>query len=194
MAGEWWPGIREGDLVAYLSDAEHSRLLSAMDETEVAAGQAILHRGSPSRSLLLVEAGEVVVVGEALGESVVVATLGPGSVFGEVGFVDGQPRTHDVCAKTDCRLRRLTRDALLVLAREEGPLFAKVVIGLAELLAARFRAASAELAPLRAFAAGLDEPMEGDVAFDEVEEELPEAALQMLRELARSAGKDAAGV
>ena len=48
-----------------------------------------------------------------MGEDVVLATLGPGCVVGEVGFVDGQPRTHDVRARTACRLRRLTRERLL---------------------------------------------------------------------------------
>jgi CRP-like cAMP-binding protein len=185
--------MRQGDLVAYLSDEEQARLLAAMDETAVGAGEPILHKDSPSRSLLLVAEGQVEVLDEALGESVVLARLGPGSVFGEVGFVDGRPRTHDVWAKTDCRLRRLTRETLLSLAREDATLFAKLVIGLAELLAARFRSAVRELEPLRAFGATLEEPMEG-AAFDEVEEELPESALEMLRELAKRPGKDAAGI
>jgi CRP-like cAMP-binding protein len=185
--------MREGELVAYLGDEERARLLAVMDATAAAAGEAILHKGSPARSLLLIEEGEVDIVDAAGGEGVVLATLGPGSVFGEVGFVDGLPRTHDVWARTDCRLRRLTRDSLLALAQEDAPLFAKVVIGLAELLAARFRDAVRELEPLRAFAATLEEPME-DVSFDEVEEELPESAMEMLRELARSGGKDAAGI
>ena len=194
MSGTWWPESRGKDLIAYLNDDEHARLLACMEPTSVAAGEPILHKDSPSRSLLLIESGEVDVIEQSLGETVVLATLGPGRVVGEVGFLDGRPRTHDVRARTDCQLRRLTRDHLLDLARGDTTLFAKVVIGLAELVADRFRSAVQELEPLRAFARTLSEPMEASADFDEIDEPIPESALEMLRDLARHPGKDAAGV
>lgn len=197
MAGGWWPQSRSGDLVGYLDAPEHERLLAAMEPARAAAGDTILTKGSPSRSLLLVEDGEVEIVDEAMGEAVVLATVGPGGVVGEVGFVDGQVRTHDVRARTACRLRRLTRERLLDLVKNEPALFAKLTIALAELLARRFRAMVEELEPVRAFAASLKEPMEPDLpaaGFDEIDEPLPESAMELIREFARKAGKDAAGV
>jgi hypothetical protein len=98
--------------------------------------------------------------------------VGPGGVVGEVGFVDGAPRTHHVRAGTACRVRRLTRDALLALAQADPPLFTKVAIGLAELMARRFRTVLSELEPVRAFAATLGEPEEDGI--DDVEEPAPE--------------------
>lgn len=196
MAGGWWPEARKGDLVAYLSDEEHERLLAAMESARAGAGDVILTKGSPARSLLLLVEGELEIVDEALGQSVVLASVGPGGVVGEVGFVDGQARTHHVRARTDCRLKRLTRERLLGLAHEDPALFAKLTIALAELLAARFRSMVRELEPLRAFAASLGEPMEheGPASFDAIDEPLPESALEMLREVGRLAGKDLAGV
>jgi CRP-like cAMP-binding protein len=182
--------------VGYLDAQEHDRLLAAMEPAAALAGDVILTKGSPSRSLLLVEAGELEIVDEAVGEAVVLATIGPGGVVGEVGFVDGRARTHNVRARSDCRLRRLTRERLLELVKDDPALFAKLTIALAELLARRFRAVVQELEPVRAFAASLQEPMEHEapVGFDEIDEPLPESAMEMLRDVARRAGKDVAGV
>ncbi len=201
MAGSWWPEVRAGHLVGYLSDDEHERLLAATAPVTAPAGGTILTKGSPSRSLLFVEEGEVEIVDESMGDLLVLATVGAGGVVGEVGFVDGRARTHNVRARTSCRLRRLTRESLLDLVKNDPGLFAKLTIALAELLAERFRSALTELEPVRAFAASLREPMEpieigdgGAADFDEIDEPLPEAALELIRDVARKTRKDLAGV
>jgi CRP-like cAMP-binding protein len=197
VAGSWWPEVRQGHLVGYLTEEEHQRLLAATEPATAAGGDIILTKGSPSRSLLFVEEGEVEILDESLGEALVLATVGPGGVVGEIGFVDGHARTHDVRARTPCRLRRLTRDGLLELVKNDTALFAKLTIALAELLAERFRSALAELAPVRAFAVSLREPMdalEAPADFDEIDEPLPEAALELIRNFARKPQKDLAGV
>lgn len=201
MSGAWWPRRREGDLVSYLDEAEHARLMAATEAASLPEGHVILHKGGPARSLILVEQGTLEVVEETLGAAVVLASIGPGGVVGEVGFVDGHARTHDVRAGSACRVRRLTREAFLALVRDDALLFAKLSIALGELLAARFRATVSELEPVRAFAAALREPESlGDAAqagpatsFDEIDEPLPEAALGLLRDVARRAAQGAAG-
>lgn len=179
MTQGWWPRLRGAELVAYLDDEEHDRLLAAAELASVGPGEPILSKGSPSRSLLFIDQGEVEIVEESLGEEVVLATLGPGSVVGEVGFIDGEPRTHDVRARGACRLRRLTREKLLELVRDDPTLFAKLSLALAEILARRFRVALAEFEPLRSFAASLGQPLTGDTDpagdYDEIEADLPEA-------------------
>jgi CRP/FNR family transcriptional regulator, cyclic AMP receptor protein len=196
VSSGWWPRARTGDLVEYLDAKEYESLLAAMEPGASKAGDKLLTKGGPSRSLLIVEEGELEIVDQAMGEALVLATIGPGGVVGEVGFVDGQVRTHDVRARTDCRLRRLTRDRLLDLVRNEPALFAKLTIALAELLARRFRAVVRELEPVRAFAASLREPLEdaGPATFDEIDEPLSESAMELIREVGRRSGKDAAGL
>jgi CRP-like cAMP-binding protein len=198
MTADWWPQARTGDLVGYLTDDEHERLLAATEAAAVAPGDLVLRRGSPSRSLILVEEGELEVFDPSLGASAVLATVGAGGVVGEVGFVDGRPRTQDVRARTACRLRRLTRERLLALKSDQA-LFAKLTIGLAELLAMRFRYAVQELEPVREFVAGLQEPLDTDAGpaasdFDEIDEPLPEDAVAVLRKVARRSRKDLAGL
>jgi CRP-like cAMP-binding protein len=217
VSAVWWPEARTGELVAYLDDGEHARLLAVTEVAEAGAGDFLLHKGSPSRSVLLVEDGEIEIVDESMGETVVLGRVGPGGVVGEVGFLDGQIRTHHVRAFTACRVRRLTREGLLALAGVEPLLFAKVSIGLAGLVARRFRSALEELDPLRSFAASLGDPEEnaagaadakgagpsaadagdadeGPIEYDEIDDPLLDQALDVLRELARRPGKDLAGV
>jgi CRP-like cAMP-binding protein len=199
VEASWWPEARKGDLVAYLNDDENSRLLEAMEVCRAADGDLVLQKGSPSRSLLLVEEGRLEVFDESMGEPVILASVGPGGLVGEVGFVDGLARTHHVRARGDCLLRRLTRDALLELVKDDPVLFAKLTIALARLIARRFRSAVQELEPVRAFAASLHEPLDledGAAGFDEIEEALPETeeaapesaeAVRILKRAARKA-------
>jgi len=193
----WWPRRRAGDLVGYLDDDEHARLLAATEAATLPAGHVVLHKGGPARSLLLVEEGVLEVCEESLGETLVLASVGPGGVVGEVGFIDGYARTHAVRAGVPTRVRRLTREGFLSLVAGDPMLFAKLSVALGELLAARFRGAIAELEPVRAFAAALHEPLAFEepqpASFDELDEPLPESALALIRDVARRAAKEAAG-
>ena len=218
MAAVWWPEARAGELVAYLDDVELSRLLAVTEVAEAGAGDFLLHRGSPSRSILLVEDGEIEIIDESMGETVVLGRVGPGGVVGEVGFLDGEPRTHHVRAGTACRVRRLTREGLLALGEVEPRLLAKVTLALAGLLARRFRQALDELEPLRSLAMSLADPEQipprkreqpsadgapaehlaghddSPVEYDEIDDPLLDQALDVLRELARRHPTDLAGV
>ena len=173
-----------------------------MEPCTAAEGDVVFQKGGPSRSLLLVEEGRLEVFDQALGGDVVLATIGPGEVVGEVGFIDGQTRTYNVRARGDCRLHRLTREGLLHLVKDDPQLFAKLTIALARLVAQRFRAAVDELEPVRAFAASLREPEDlsapANEGFDEIDEPLPEGdpaepdaleAVKLIKDVARKGRK-----
>lgn len=206
----WWPERRKG-LARFLDEGELARFHAVTEVATVAAGAVVLHKGAPSRSVLLIEAGELHVIEEQLGEPRVLAVMGPGDVAGELGFVDDWPRTQDVRAGTECRLRRLTREKLVGLATSEPVVFGKVVTGLAVILADRFREVAAELAPVRGFAASLDEPMEvadppeggasgalqsrhEDDMYDAVDAGDTDAAVDMLRQIMEKARRGFAGL
>jgi CRP-like cAMP-binding protein len=204
----WWPRVRGGELAGTLTDAEHKRFLGALEPCSAAAGDLVFQKGSPSRSLLIVEDGQLEVFDESMGEALVLGTVGPGGVVGEVGFLDGCPRTHHVRARAACRLLRLTRESLMGFATSDPALFAKLTVALAQLVAGRFRSAVEELEPVRAFAASLRDPLELDPGtFDEIDSPLPEEdpaaaappaerAVKVLTQVARKSRKkgSAAGV
>lgn len=79
--------------------------------------QAILTEGETSSELLLIHSGEAGVVGQDLtGQPVKLATVGPGTVMGEIGLVRDMPRTATVIALTPVEVFALPREAFLRLS------------------------------------------------------------------------------
>ena len=155
MGGTWWPALRAGELIAYLTEDELERLNDVTVPVMAEPGDVIFYKGAPSKSLVIVEEGEVEAFEESGGRVLVLGSAGAGSVMGEVGFLDGRPRSNHVRASTACRLRKLTREQLLQLADEDAVLFAKLIISVAGLLATRYRGVVAELEPVRALVASV---------------------------------------
>jgi CRP-like cAMP-binding protein len=78
----------------------------------------IVQAGDPGSGLFVVVSGEVAV--ERGGA--VIALLGPGSCFGELALLDGQPRSATVRAQGEVACLGLGRDAFLDLVAEEPEL------------------------------------------------------------------------
>jgi len=151
----WWPTARSGELVRYLSEEEYVRLLDDTIPVSAEPGDVIFFKGAPSNSLVLGVEGELEVFEESRGKMVVLGTVPAGSVVGEVGFLDGRPRTRHVRARTTADLRKITREGFLELLNLEPLLFAKLMVAMSELLATRYRTVVEELEPVRALAASL---------------------------------------
>jgi CRP-like cAMP-binding protein len=183
VAGNWWLVARQGELVGYLTEEEYVRLLDDTMPIRAEPGDVIFFKGAPSTSLVFVVEGELEVFEESKGRVHVLGTVTAGSVVGEVGFLDGRPRTRHVRAKTACDLRKITRDAFLALLTDAPALFAKVTIALSELLASRYRTMVEEMEPVRALAASLRH------AGDETPR-TSQQAVEILKKLAPGAGSD----
>jgi CRP/FNR family transcriptional regulator, cyclic AMP receptor protein len=106
--------------------------------------------------------GELEVFEESKGRMIVLGTVPAGSVVGEVGFLDGRPRTRHVRAKSACELRKITREGFVELLNVAPILFAKMMVALSELLAGRYRMVTEELEPVRALAASLRDIQKAD--------------------------------
>ena len=88
------------------------RLLAPM---HVAAGTVLIEEGVTSTGYMaLVLEGEAVVHNaiEGTDQSVVLSEIGAGAVFGELGILDGKPRSATVTAVTDMDIAVLDRVAL----------------------------------------------------------------------------------
>src|SRR6185436_10075740 len=59
MPGTWWPALRAGELIAYLTDDELQRLHAVTVPVLAEPGDVIFYKGAPSKSLIIVEEGEV---------------------------------------------------------------------------------------------------------------------------------------
>lgn len=119
-----------------------SRLLVRED---YAQGAQIVTQGSQADHVYFLTRGRVgVYLGLPSGDRYRIATMGPGSVFGEMALVDAQPRTADVDAETAVTCFALPTDAL----READALRSLLVERLARDLAARLRRTDIEIMAL----------------------------------------------
>jgi len=111
------PGDRNQDAIerfravpifAACSDAELAEIDRVADEVHVEAGRTIMRQGDLGQELAVVIEGEVEVVRDGSR----IATLGPGSYFGEIALLDSLTRTASVNAVTDVVLEVIDRRGL----------------------------------------------------------------------------------
>jgi CRP/FNR family transcriptional regulator, cyclic AMP receptor protein len=92
-------------LFAGLSKADLDSLLARARVEHYPAGRKIFEKGAPGRSMMAIIRGSVrISASSAVGRELVLAILQPGEIFGEIALLDGQRRTADATAVTDCEL------------------------------------------------------------------------------------------
>jgi uncharacterized membrane protein len=102
--------------------------------------------GDRGDTMYVVEDGQVAVTAPGThGDHVLLDTLGPGGIFGELSLLDGGPRSATVRAVTDCTLLALPREAFHAFLRQRPD----VAIAVLQVLGARQRASTAALRGLR---------------------------------------------
>jgi di/tricarboxylate transporter/CRP-like cAMP-binding protein len=114
--------LRNVPLFAELPRDVLARLVSELEELELAAGQMVFSQGEPGDALFVVTSGAVEVREERGGPTQRVAILGPGDCVGEMALVTGDPRSATVVTLADTRLLRLEKDRFRALS-ERHPVF-----------------------------------------------------------------------
>ncbi len=99
--------LEQVDLFGTFSTAELDTLAENMTTAPFVRGSKITRQGRIAHWLYLIVSGEAEVWVEDGGVRKFVATLHPGSVFGEMGMMTGEPRRATVMAKTDVECFRL---------------------------------------------------------------------------------------
>jgi CRP/FNR family transcriptional regulator, cyclic AMP receptor protein len=97
-------------LLGRLSRSEIDTLLTYTRVVRYQAGREIFAKGSPGDSMMAVLRGTVKISSlSSTGKETVFNTINPGETFGEFAFLDGEERSADAIAKTDCELLVLNR-------------------------------------------------------------------------------------
>lgn len=112
------------------------------------AGSTVFRQGDASHTsyMLLVLSGEVSVeTADARAGQVAISVLGPGNIIGEMGLLDGSPRSATCTASSAVQAGGLSRKALERLIEEHPRIGAKLMVGLSKRLADRLRAMSEQL-------------------------------------------------
>lgn len=94
--------LADVDLLRTLSPDELTRLAGDVRSAPYAAGETLFRQGDAGDTVGVVSSGRVaVLVSAAGGPAVRVAELGPGSVFGEMSLLTGEPRSATIQAEAD---------------------------------------------------------------------------------------------
>jgi CRP-like cAMP-binding protein len=96
-------------LFSQLTRKDLTRLGRAVVERKYKSGETIVKEGEQAVAFFMISKGKVEATSGGGKKSVVLATLGPGSVFGEMALLDGMPRNATVKAVTDTECLVLSR-------------------------------------------------------------------------------------
>lgn len=123
------------------------------------AGAVLLKEGdqSPNSYMLLVLTGDVTVeMNDPLSnQGVEVSVLGPGSLLGEMGLIDGEARSVSCVAASAVQAGGLSRKALERLIDLHPKVAARLMVAIAKRLSDRLRAAGQQLAMMSTMAGQL---------------------------------------
>src|SRR3984893_10206524 len=134
--------LRNHPLFREFPPAVIEELGTYMTRRSVRRGATIFAKGDPGTALIAVLWGSVKIsVSTSGGHEAVLNIINPGQVFGEIALLDGQPRTADAVAMSDCELMVIDRRDFIPFLRREPD----VAIKLIEALCARIRRTSAHV-------------------------------------------------
>jgi CRP/FNR family transcriptional regulator, cyclic AMP receptor protein len=114
--------LRSVPLFRALSDSQLGSVLRSAHGADFGPGATIVRQGEPGRGMFVLAEGRAKVVVDRAE----VATLGPGSYFGEMAVIDGGPRTATIVAETEVATLEITPQAFLRLLEREPTISAAI--------------------------------------------------------------------
>ena len=132
-----------------LSAADARCVVAQMGLVNLPRGHVIYQEGDKQGTdqMLLLLSGEVAVELADLGrpDAVTVAVLGPGNLVGEMGLLDGAPRSVTCRAVSEVSAATLSRAALKKLIEDNPQVAARLLIAIGQRMADRLRALGEQL-------------------------------------------------
>jgi CRP/FNR family cyclic AMP-dependent transcriptional regulator len=97
--------LRNVPLFSGLEESELERLARVAGRRRVGRGEQVVRAGETADALLIMLTGRAKVTNfDEEGREVILAWLGPGEFFGEMGLIDDSPRSANVIAVENCEL------------------------------------------------------------------------------------------
>ena len=128
--------LRQHPIFSDLESEALEQLCRYAKHSTVKRGATICSKGDAGNSMFAVISGTVKIsVSSADGRSAILNLIGAGELFGEIAVLDGQARTADATANTNCEIFALDRRDFLPFVRGQPALAMKFI----ELLCMRLR-------------------------------------------------------
>ena len=97
--------LRTIPLFCGVRDPQLEHIAGVANHRKVTRGTVIVRSGDPTDSLyILINGSARVLNSDEDGREVILSILGPGDFFGEMGLIDGSPRSADVVAAESCEM------------------------------------------------------------------------------------------
>jgi SulP family sulfate permease len=143
-------GLHEIELFKGRKPETLEELERCMEARRYQSGEKVFTTGDTGDELFLIRRGAVrIVLPIGDGQAHHLATFRRGDFFGEMSFLDRQPRSADAVAERETDLYVLSRERYEALAEQHKRLALNLVEGLARSLALRLRHTNAELRVLQ---------------------------------------------
>jgi CRP/FNR family cyclic AMP-dependent transcriptional regulator len=128
-------------------DEDWKQLFGFTKTRTVKAGDALIRRGEPDRTLYFVLHGDLEVIvhsgdGLAMGR---VGLVGAGSVLGELAFFDGGPRSAGAWAVDDCEVAAMSPEQYTAFEQSNPAIARELLFALGRILAIRLRSTNAKV-------------------------------------------------
>jgi predicted acylesterase/phospholipase RssA len=134
--------IRSIPLFASLPESAVEEIAGRAEETHVAAGEWLFREGDPGEGLYVLRTGRLEVLREAGDAEILIRSLSPGAVLGELAVLTDAPRSASVRARRDSGLLSLSSAAFLELVDD-----ADFALSLTRALAIQLQASRAVTLP-----------------------------------------------
>jgi CRP/FNR family transcriptional regulator, cyclic AMP receptor protein len=129
-ASDWAGVLADLPLFARISKRRLRKIASLAQVQEFSPGAIVVEIGQPSDAFYLILGGRAKVLGKSR------RTLGTGDYFGEMGLIDGEPRSATIAAEGELQAMKLPRRPFLRLLNQEP----QIATAMMAALAARIRA------------------------------------------------------
>jgi CRP/FNR family cyclic AMP-dependent transcriptional regulator len=127
--------LRNVPLFSGLDDLRLGVLVPMMMRTSFPRNETIINAGDPTDSLYLVITGRLkVLMSDEQGREVILAILGTGEFFGEMGLLDDSPRSASVVTLEPCELLSISKTDFKRCLAENADLSLMVMRGLVKRL------------------------------------------------------------
>jgi CRP/FNR family transcriptional regulator, cyclic AMP receptor protein len=131
--------LRKHPIFADLEPEAFEQLCRYAKHTTLKRGATLFSKGDPGHSLYAVISGTVKMsISSPDGRNAILNIVGPGETFGEIALLDGQARSTDAIANSNCELFVIDRRELIPFVKAQPALAMKFI----ELLCERLRSTS----------------------------------------------------
>lgn len=150
--------------LADLSAADARVVAGFMQPKRFVLGTIFIKEGEATHTdfMMLILDGEVLVQNEVASadDSMMMSIIGPGSMIGEMGVMDGAPRSATCTATTDLKVAILSRESLLKIINDNAPVAARLMLAISKRLSDRLREANRKIKTLGGLSRALQQELD----------------------------------